>query len=125
MNKNQKEAPVTKEIFKAKIKKIIGFILNPRLVLCVGIAWLITNGWSYVLFAVGTYFSIEWMIAVSGAYMTFLWFPFTPEKILTAIIAITLLRILFPRDQKTLAILTDLYNKAKEKHKSKKKKDKK
>ena len=116
---------MTKEIFKAKIKKIIGFILNPRLVLCGGIAWLITNGWSYVLFAVGTYFSIEWMIAVSGAYMTFLWFPFTPEKILTAIIAIALLRILFPRDQKTLAILTDLYNKAKEKHKSKKKKDKK
>ena len=125
MNKNKKEAPVTKETFKAKIKKIIGFILNPRLVLCVGIAWLITNGWSYVLFAVGTYFSIEWMIAVSGAYMTFLWFPFTPEKILTAVIAIALLRILFPRDQKTLAILTDLYNKAKEKHKSKKKKDKK
>ena len=74
------------------------------------------------MLVLGTYFGIEWMIAVAGAYLTFLWFPFTPEKIITAIIAMVLLRFLFPKDQKTLAILTNIYNKAKEKFHSRKKK---
>ena len=38
---------------KNKLKKILQFILNPRLLLCVLIAWIITNGWSYVLFGIG------------------------------------------------------------------------
>ena len=114
-----------KRTMKERIRKILGFILNPRLILCYGIAWLITNGWSYIMLALGTYFGIEWMIAVAGAYLTFLWFPFTPEKIATAIIAMVLLRFLFPKDQKTLAILTNIYNKAKEKFRSLKKKGKK
>ena len=111
--------------FKDRMKKILSFILNPHLVLCFGIAWMITNGWSYVILAIGSYFGIEWMVAFSGAYLTFLWFPFTPEKILTAIIAMVLLRFLFPKDQKTLAILTNIYNKTKEKFHSRKKKGKK
>ena len=41
---------------KDKLKKVIRFITNPRLLLCVAIAWLITNGWSYILFGVGSYF---------------------------------------------------------------------
>ena len=113
---------MTKRSLKERIKKILGFILNPRLVLCFGIAWIITNGWSYIMLVLGTYFGIEWMIAVAGAYLTFLWFPFTPEKIITAIIAMVLLRFLFPKYQKTLAILTNIYNKAKEKFHSRKKK---
>ena len=34
---------------KDKLKKVIRFITNPRLLLCVAIAWLITNGWSYTV----------------------------------------------------------------------------
>ncbi len=109
---------------KQKIKKILGFILNPRLLLCAGIAWLITNGWSYILMGIGTYYGIEWMIAVSGAYLAFLWLPFTPEKIVTFAIAIGLLRFLFPRDEKTLAILKNGFKKAKEAIKRKKKTEK-
>lgn len=90
------------------VKEIVQFILNPRLLLCLGIAWIITNGWSYILIAIGTACDIPWMIAVSGAYMAFLWFPFTPEKILTVIIAMFLLRKLFPNDVKTLKKLRDL-----------------
>ena len=45
--------------------------------------------------------------------MAFLWFPFTPEKLITMVIAIALLRFLFPNDQKTLAILRKLHEKAK------------
>ena len=98
---------------KQKLKKIVQFVLNPRLLLCVGIAWMITNGWSYIVFAVGTYFGIGWMTAVGGAYLAFLWLPISPEKIVTFAIALALLRWFFPNDQKTLAVLKDLYEKAK------------
>ncbi len=98
---------------KEKLKKIVQFILNPRLLLCVAIGWLITNGWSYLMFGFGTYFEIGWMIAVSGAYLAFLWFPMSPEKIVTFGIAIALLRFLFPNDTKTLGVLRELHQKAK------------
>ena len=101
-----------KEKIKRIFKKTVSFLLNPRLLLCVGIAWIITNGWSYAMFGFGTYFDIGWMIAVSGAYLAFLWFPFSPEKIVTAAIAIWLLRILFPNDERTLAVIKRMREKA-------------
>lgn len=94
-----------KETINQKIKAIIQFLLNPRLLLCLGIAWLITNGWSYIIFALGTYFQIPWLIAPSSAYLAFLWLPISPEKVVTIAIAIALLRFLFPEDKKTLAVL--------------------
>ena len=87
------------------LKKILQFLLNPRFVLCFGIAWMFTNGWSYILFALGTFLKIGWMIAVGGGYMAFLWLPVSPEKIVTVAIAIWLLKRLFPKDEKTLAVL--------------------
>lgn len=83
------------------------FCLNPRLLLCFGIAWFITNGWSYVFIVVGGYFEITWMLAVGLSWAGLLWVPFTPEKIVTLFIAIFLLRILFPKDQKTLRVLKE------------------
>lgn len=111
-----------KEKTKNKFKKAILFILNPRLLLCLGIAWLITNGWSYIMLGFGTYCQIGWMIAVASAYLAFLWLPISPEKIVTVAIAIALLRWLFPKDEKTLAVLTKMYKKVKNTIKSKKKK---
>ena len=105
-----------------KFQKLLQFITNPRLLLCLLVAWLITNGWSYVLFGVGTYFEIEWMIAIAGAYLAFLWLPISPEKIATFAIALMLLRLLFPNDQKTLAVLKSLYAGAKASVKTKFKK---
>ena len=107
---------------KAKIKKFFQFFLNPKLLLCLGIAWFITNGWSYVMFGIGSYYNIPWMIAVSGAYLTFLWLPISPEKIVTVAIAIFLLRLLFPGDKKTLAVLYEMREKIKETIKQKKEK---
>lgn len=114
-----------KEKIKEILKKVVLFILNPRLLLCVGIAWMITNGWSYVLFGIGTLFEIGWMIAVSSTYMALLWFPFTPEKILTMIIAIFLLKLLFPKDERTLGILLDLHKMVVEKFKIRREKKRK
>ena len=81
------------------------------LLLCLALGWLITNGWSYIMFGIGTYLEINWMVAVSGAYLAFLWLPISPEKLVTFAIAIALLRWLFPGDQKTLAVLHRWYEK--------------
>ena len=113
-----------KKKVKQIIKETVQFILNPRLLLCFGLGWIITNGWSYVMFALGTYFKIEWMIAVAGAYLAFLWLPISPEKIVTVAIAIFLLRILFPNDKKTLGKLRALRDKLRFEHKKRSKKDK-
>jgi len=114
-----------KQKIKAIVQTIIQFIINPRFLLCFGIAWLITNGWSYILLGIGTFYDIGWMTAVAGAYLTFLWLPISPEKIVTVLIAMGLLRLLFPSDQKTLGVLKGLYEKYKLKSRTKKKKTKK
>lgn len=95
------------------------FVLNPRLLLCLGIAWLITNGWSYILLGLGILLGSGWMTAVAGAYLAFLWLPMTPEKIVTVIIAMALLRWLFPKDTKTLGVLREALDKIKSKIKRK------
>ena len=113
------------KITKGTIKKGIQFIANPRLMVCFGLAWLITNGWSYILLGIGTLFDISWMIAVASGYLAFLWLPVSPEKIVTITISIALLKKLFPKDQKTLGILKELHVKFKEKKENLKKKRKK
>lgn len=94
---------------KGYLKIAVQFALNPRLLFCFGIGWMITNGWSYVLLGLGTWLENEWMIGVASAYLAFLWLPVSPEKLATLAIAITLLRWLFPNDQKTLGILRQTY----------------
>lgn len=115
MSEKKADRQETVRYWKGKIKywlkTALEFILNPRLLLCFGIAWIFTNGWSYIFMAVGTLCDIPWMVAVAGAYMAFLWFPFTPEKVVTVIIAMFLLRKLFPGDEKTLKKLRDLHAK--------------
>jgi len=112
-------------------KKIIMLVVNPRFLLCFGIGWMITNGWAYIMLALGTWLGIPWMMAVGGGYLALLWIPFTPEKIITVAIALVLLKLLFPNDEKTLGLLHELYEKAKgkkeelkEKHESKKEENK-
>ena len=107
-----------------KCKKLIEFILNPRFLLCFGLAWMITNGWCYIFIGVGSYYDIEWMFYIGTTYLAFLWLPITPEKIITIPMAIAFLRVLFPKDEKTLAVLTHMYQKAKDALKGNKKKKK-
>lgn len=102
-----------KEKIKKFVKTAVLFILNPRLLLCFGLGWMITNGWSYVLMGLGIWLKSEWMIGISTAYLSLLWFPGTPEKLISVTIAIFLLRWLFPDDEKTLGILKQFYTKIK------------
>jgi hypothetical protein len=99
---------------KERLKKILLFFANPRLLFCVGIAWMITNGWSYIMLGVGVFWDIPWMSAVAVAYLTFLWLPISPEKIVTVALAILFLRLWFPKDKQTLAVLQSAYKKMKE-----------
>lgn len=94
-----------RERIKGIVTRILEFFLNPRLLLCFGIAWFITNGWSYAFAAIGSFLNITWMYVIGFSWMTFLWFPFTPEKIVTLFITIFLLKRLFPGDQKTLGVI--------------------
>lgn len=94
-----------RERIKGVVTRVLEFFLNPRLLLCFGIAWFITNGWSYAFAAIGSFLNITWMYVIGFSWMTFLWFPFTPEKIVTLFITIFLLKRLFPGDQKTLGVI--------------------
>jgi hypothetical protein len=105
---------------KEKIKRLIEFILNPRFLLCFGLAWMITNGWCYIFIGVGSYYDIGWMFYTGTTYLAFLWLPITPEKSITIPLAIAFLKLIFPRDEKTLAVLQNMYQKAKDALKSKK-----
>lgn len=109
---NKEKLPLKKRIYKT-VKKWLMVILNPRLLLCLFIAWMITNGWSYVFTVLGGLLEIQWMVITGTAYMSLLWVPFTPEKILTVIIAIFLMRLIFPRDEKTIGVLHDELHKLK------------
>ena len=103
--------------WRPRLRKAISFLLNPRLLLCFGIAWFFTNGWSYVAVLVGTWLKLNWLVAVGSAYLALLWFPFTPEKIFTVVIAIWLLKLLFPNDKNTLAVLQQMRESVRRKHK--------
>lgn len=98
---------------KEKFKKFLQFLFNPRLLLCFGLAWIVTNGWSYIMLGLGILFDVTWMQAVASAYLAFLWIPVTPEKIFTVVIAIFFLKRFFPKDEKTLGILKNMFEKVK------------
>lgn len=94
----------------ATIKKWVMFFLNPRLLLCFFIAWMITNGWCYIFAAVGALCEISWMLIAGTVYMGFLWIPCTPEKILTVVIALGLMKLIFPKDVQTIGTLKEEIN---------------
>ena len=100
------------EKLRPKLKKTASFLFNWHFMLCFGLGWMITNGWSYLCFAFGTIWHIDWLRRVATAYLALLWLPFTPEKIITAAIAILLLKAIFPNDTRTLAVLHELRLKA-------------
>jgi len=61
------------------------------------VAWLITNGWSYAFVIIGSRLGISWMVWLGGAWISFLWFPFTLEKVATIFIAGLLYRLFYRR----------------------------
>ena len=114
----------SKQNIRNTLKTVVHFVLNPKLILCFILAWMITNGWAYVMLGFGFYLGISWMQVVAGTYLGLIWLPMTPEKIITVAISIFLLKFLFPKDERTLGVLTSLKNKLISSAKEKKKKNK-
>lgn len=111
----------TREHFAKLVKKIAMFLFNPRLLLCFFLAWMITNGWCYLFIFFGQLFDLTWMTVAGSVWAVVVWFPLSPEKVVTLLLAILLLRWLFPSDEKTLLVLRKELQRAKDLIKRKKK----
>ena len=70
-------------------------LFNRRTLLCFAIAWMITNGWAYVMLGLGMLLKIKVLQVISSCYLTFLWLPCTPEKVVTVAITCKLMKVLF------------------------------
>ena len=47
------------EKLKRLVIKALQFLLNPRFLLCFGLGWIITNGWSYIMLGFGIFLENE------------------------------------------------------------------
>lgn len=97
-----------------------------KFIISFGTAWVITNGWAYVIAFVPLNLP-SWLKTFALSYIAFLYLPFTPEKLFTIPIAIWLHFKLFKTDTKTQEYLNTMYIQAKKdwvviKNKFKKKK---
>ena len=73
---------------------IIKYLKDPKLFLAFLIAWMITNGWSYVMLGFGIFLKIKWMQVVATSYLAILWLPCTPEKLITIPLSVFIYKLL-------------------------------
>lgn len=90
---------------KTKLRPWLRALTNPHLLISIGIAWFITNGWAYCAAGIGWYLGIDPLMKVGAVWLGILWAPGTPEKLFTFAIAIGILKLLFPNDTRTLAMV--------------------
>ncbi|MBR4200888.1 MAG: hypothetical protein IKQ91_06375 [Oscillospiraceae bacterium] len=96
---------LTRAELKEKLRPWMRALTNPHLLISVGIAWFITNGWAYCATGIGWYADIPWLLHIGTVWLGILWMPGTPEKLFTFAIAIGILKLLFPEDTRTLAMI--------------------
>ena len=95
----------TKTELKEKLRPWFRALTNPHLLISLAIAWFITNGWAYCAVGIGWYLDIGWLLNTGSVWLGILWMPGTPEKIFTFAIAIGVLKLMFPEDTRTLAMV--------------------
>lgn len=78
-------------MYKHKIKPF----LKPTLLVSFLLAWMLTNGWAYLLSVIGH--GVVRTIALS--YVGILWLPFTPEKLITIPLALLIQKKLFIKER--------------------------
>lgn len=96
---------LTKQKWKEKLRPWLRALTNPHLLISLGIAWFITNGWAYCAAGVGWYLDIPLLLKTGSVWLGILWMPGTPEKLFTFAVAMGILRLLFPEDTRTLAMI--------------------
>ena len=89
--------------WKEKLRPWLRALTNPHLLISLGIAWFLTNGWAYCAAGIGWYLDIPALLKIGSVWLGILWMPGTPEKLFTFAIAMGILRLLFPDDTRTLA----------------------
>lgn len=80
--------------------KLKHLVATPTMLISFLLAWIITNGWAYAMLGIGIWLDITWAKAIGGAYLSFLWLPFTPEKLITIPLALFIQKVLFRRKAK-------------------------
>lgn len=85
------------QVYKREVKPF----LKPTMFISSLIAWLVTNGWSYILLATAT----GWLRTLAITYVSLLWMPFTPEKLITIPLAFYIQKKLFVELPKRLKII--------------------
>lgn len=88
-----------------KRRQWIKALTNPHLLISVAAAWFLTNGWAYCAFGLGWLLHMPVLRNIGAVYLGLLWMPGTPEKLFTFGIAMVMLRVLFPKDTRTLAMI--------------------
>jgi hypothetical protein len=87
------------KLYFKKLKIKIKPYLKPTMFISFAIAWMITNGWAYLMLAFGIRLNITWMITVSSVYLGVLWLPITPEKLITIPLSIFIQKLLFNKEK--------------------------
>ncbi len=59
--------------------------LTIKMIPCLLIAWVITNGWAYLFVVLGPTLGWSWMTIAGSAWIAILWMPWTLEKPLVTI----------------------------------------
>ena len=54
--------------------------LTLKMIPCLVISWVITNGWAYVFVVVGPILGWSWMTIAGSTWIAILWMPWTLEK---------------------------------------------
>lgn len=84
-----------------------------RFVISFGFAWLLTNGWAYYFGFTPLNIPI-WLRAFALSYLTFIYLPVSPEKLVTIPIAIWIHIKLFKNDKVTHNQLEEMHIQAKQ-----------
>lgn len=59
--------------------------LTLKMIPCLLISWVITNGWAYVFVVLGPVLGWSWMTIAGSTWIAILWMPWTLEKPLITI----------------------------------------
>ena len=84
--------------------------LTWRIIVCYLPFWFIATGWAWLFSIIGH----GWLRGIAIGWLTFMWMPWCPEKLVTIPLAIWLHKKLFPRHS-IPTTLTETLNKEKSK----------
>lgn len=104
---------MAKKFKDSKLYRYISPFTSIKFTISFGTAWMITNGWAYIL-AFSPIPVWGWLRTTALGYVAFLYLPFTPEKLVTIPLAMWLHVKLFKKDTKTSRKLEVMYEEAKQ-----------